>query len=138
MLSLPDESRQARSNYLVSFPITSTRTGLTIAVSRVKKIIALDSDIHMCSNTAAFVITLATVRIALPLDHINRSNIGQELFIQYLAEQGHRVVKSERKPRRNIQYRDLCMISLSAFPCMHAHTCISKRSCAPRQPGVPG
>jgi hypothetical protein len=25
-----------------------------------------------------------------------------------MAEQGHNVVKSERKPRRNIQYRDLC------------------------------
>jgi len=31
----------------------------------------------------------------------------QELFVQYLAEQAHNVVKSERKPRRNIQYRDL-------------------------------
>jgi len=61
-----------------------------LPLSRVKKIIALDSDVNMCSNNAAFVITLAT-----------------ELFIQYLAEQGHRVVKSERKPRRNIQYRDL-------------------------------
>lgn len=29
------------------------------------------------------------------------------MFIQYLAEQGHNVVKSERKPRKNIQYRDL-------------------------------
>lgn len=31
------------------------------------------------------------------------------MFIQYLAEQGHNIVKSERKPRRNIQYRDLGM-----------------------------
>jgi len=61
-----------------------------LPLSRVKKIIALDSDINMCSNHAAFVITLAT-----------------EMFIQYMAEQGHNVVKSERKPRRNIQYRDL-------------------------------
>lgn len=44
----------------------------------------------MCSNNAAFVITVAT-----------------ELFIQYLSEAGHNVVKSERKPRKNIQYRDL-------------------------------
>ena len=29
------------------------------------------------------------------------------MFIQYLAEQGHNIVKSERKPRKNIQYRDL-------------------------------
>ncbi|KAH0569239.1 hypothetical protein GP486_000056 [Trichoglossum hirsutum] len=29
------------------------------------------------------------------------------MFVQYLAEQGHNVVKSERKPRRNIQYKDL-------------------------------
>jgi len=61
-----------------------------LPLSRVKKIIGLDSDINMCSNNAAFVITLAT-----------------EMFIQYMAEQGHNVVKSERKPRRNIQYRDL-------------------------------
>jgi len=61
-----------------------------LPLSRVKKIIALDNDISQCSNNGAFVITLAT-----------------EMFIQYLAEQGHNVVKSERKPRRNIQYRDL-------------------------------
>lgn len=29
------------------------------------------------------------------------------MFIQYLAEQGHNVVKSERKPRKTIQYKDL-------------------------------
>jgi len=61
-----------------------------LPLSRVKKIIALDSDVSMCSNNAAFVITLAT-----------------EMFIQYMAEQGYNVVKSEKKPRRNIQYRDL-------------------------------
>lgn len=32
-------------------------------VSRVKKIIAVDPDISICSNNAAFAITLATVRI---------------------------------------------------------------------------
>lgn len=31
----------------------------------------------------------------------------QEMFIRYLAEQGHNVVKSERKPRKTIQYKDL-------------------------------
>ncbi|PQE17313.1 histone-like transcription factor and archaeal histone protein [Rutstroemia sp. NJR-2017a BVV2] len=75
-----------------SVPPTSIEaTGTTqLPLSRVKKIIGVDQDIHMCSNNAAFVITLAT-----------------EMFIQYLAESGHNVVKSERKPRRNIQYRDL-------------------------------
>lgn len=29
------------------------------------------------------------------------------MFIRYLAEQGYNVVKSERKPRRNMQYKDL-------------------------------
>jgi DNA-directed RNA polymerase I subunit RPA43 len=29
------------------------------------------------------------------------------MFIQYLAQQGHNVVKSERKPRKVIQYKDL-------------------------------
>ena len=34
------------------------------------------------------------------------------MFIQYLSEQAHNVVRSEKKPRRNIQYRDLGMLSL--------------------------
>jgi hypothetical protein len=37
------------------------------------------------------------------------SNRSQEMFIQYLAEQGHNAARSERKPRRNIQYNDLGM-----------------------------
>ncbi|TVY47664.1 DNA polymerase epsilon subunit C [Lachnellula occidentalis] len=61
-----------------------------LPLSRVRKMIMQDQDIAVCANSAAFVLTLAT-----------------ELFIQYMAEQGHNVVKSEKKPRRNIQYRDL-------------------------------
>jgi hypothetical protein len=75
-------------------------------VARVKKIIAQDSDIAMCSNNAAFVITLATVSKTYFLA-VSLPDGAQEMFIQYLAEQGHNVVKSEKKPRRNIQYRDL-------------------------------
>ena len=41
--------------------------------------------------------------------------VEQEMFVQYLAEQGHNVVKSEKKPRRNIQYRDLGMSALRDF-----------------------
>ncbi|RYP49114.1 hypothetical protein DL768_005111 [Monosporascus sp. mg162] len=66
-------------------------TGQTqLPLSRVKKIIAQDPDITVCSNNAAFVITLAT-----------------EMFIQYLAEEGLKMAKLERKPRRNIQYKDI-------------------------------
>jgi hypothetical protein len=79
-------------------------------VSRVKKIIGQDTDINMCSNNAAFVITLATVCLILPAI-LAVTYAKQEMFIQYMAEQGHNVVKSERKPRRNIQYRDLCTSS---------------------------
>ncbi|KAI3317408.1 hypothetical protein HD806DRAFT_368771 [Xylariaceae sp. AK1471] len=61
-----------------------------LPLSRVKKIIAQDQDISICSNNAAFVITLAT-----------------EMFIQYLAGEGLNMAKLERKPRRNIQYKDL-------------------------------
>ncbi|KAL8731637.1 MAG: hypothetical protein Q9166_003325 [cf. Caloplaca sp. 2 TL-2023] len=61
-----------------------------LPLARVKRILALDEDIHQCSNSGAFVITVAT-----------------EMFIRYLAEQAMNVVKSERKPRRNIQYKDL-------------------------------
>lgn len=67
---------------------------LLLPVARVKKIINADEDVGACSNNAAFVIALAT-----------------EMFIQYFAEQTHTVVKTERKPRRNIQYRDVGMSS---------------------------
>lgn len=65
-------------------------TNIASAVARVKKIIAADEDIASCSNNGAFVIAVAT-----------------EMFVQYLVERTHDVVKSERKPRRNIQYRDV-------------------------------
>lgn len=61
-----------------------------LPISRIKKIIQLDEDIVQCSSNATFVIAMAT-----------------EMFIQYLAEQGHNVVKSERKPRKTVQYKDL-------------------------------
>ncbi|WYZ45204.1 hypothetical protein EsH8_VIII_000520 [Colletotrichum jinshuiense] len=61
-----------------------------LPLARVKKIIATDPDIGICSNNAAFVITVAT-----------------EMFIQYLAAEGHNMAKAERKPRRNVQYKDL-------------------------------
>ncbi|KAJ5160239.1 DNA polymerase epsilon subunit C [Penicillium canariense] len=61
-----------------------------LPISRIKKIIQLDDDIVQCSNNATFVIAMAT-----------------EMFIQYLAEQGHNVAKSERKPRKTVQYKDL-------------------------------
>ncbi|KAF7626566.1 hypothetical protein AFLA_013956 [Aspergillus flavus NRRL3357] len=59
-----------------------------LPISRIKKIIQLDEDIVQCSSNATFVIAMAT-----------------EMFIQYLTEQGHNVVKSERKPRKLIQYK---------------------------------
>jgi hypothetical protein len=34
------------------------------------------------------------------------------MFIKYLAEQGHNVVKAERKPRKTVQYKDLGSSSL--------------------------
>ncbi|KAF4920226.1 DNA polymerase epsilon subunit C [Colletotrichum viniferum] len=61
-----------------------------LPLARVKKIIATDPDIGICSNNAAFVITLAT-----------------EMFIQYLANEGQNMAKMDRKPRRNVQYKDL-------------------------------
>ena len=61
-------------------------------MARVKKIIHADDDVGNCSNNAAFVITAAT-----------------EMFLQYLVEQAYGVVKAEKKPRRNIQYRDVGM-----------------------------
>ncbi|KAG7287696.1 hypothetical protein NEMBOFW57_007209 [Staphylotrichum longicolle] len=66
-------------------------TGQTqLPLTRVKKIIAVDPDITVCSNNAAFVITLAT-----------------EMFVQYLTGEAQNMTKLERKPRRNIQYKDM-------------------------------
>lgn len=61
-------------------------------MARVKKIILADDDISACSTNAAFVITVAT-----------------EMFLQHMVEQSFNIVKSERKPRRNIQYKDVGM-----------------------------
>lgn len=69
-------------------------------MARVKKIINTDEDIGSCSNNAAFVITVAT-----------------EMFMQHLVEQAYNIVKSERKPRRNIQYRDVGELDV---PCRYA------------------
>ena len=49
-------------------------------VSRVKKIVNVDPDVNICSNNAAFVITLAA-----------------EMFVQYLAQEGQNVAKADRK-----------------------------------------
>ncbi|KAI9679462.1 MAG: hypothetical protein M1817_005484 [Caeruleum heppii] len=71
-------------------PPTEVSGQASLPLARVKRIIHVDEEVNNCSNSAAFLITVAT-----------------EMFIQYFAEQGHNVVKSERKPRRNIQYKDL-------------------------------
>ena len=38
------------------------------------------------------------------------------MFIRYLAEQALNVVKSEKKPRRNIQYKDMGKSSSNKAP----------------------
>ncbi|UNI21994.1 DNA-directed DNA polymerase [Purpureocillium takamizusanense] len=74
-----------------AIPPRKEPTGQTqLPLSRVKKIIAQDRDVVQCSNNAAFVITCAT-----------------EMFIQHLAEAALNQAKTERKPRRNIQYKDV-------------------------------
>ncbi|KAK5077914.1 hypothetical protein LTR64_003684 [Lithohypha guttulata] len=62
----------------------------TLPLARVKKIIAQDEDISQASNSAAFAISVAT-----------------EEFLRYLTEQAFNVAKSEAKPRKNIQYKDI-------------------------------
>ncbi|OAA64241.1 cbf nf-y family transcription factor [Niveomyces insectorum RCEF 264] len=74
-----------------AIPPRKEPTGQTqLPLSRVRKIISVDPDVAVCSNNAAFVITLAT-----------------EIFVQYLAAEAQNMVKLDRKPRRNIQYKDL-------------------------------
>ena len=40
------------------------------------------------------------------------------MFLQHLVDQSYNVVKSERKPRRNIQYRDVGELKSSYFLCL--------------------
>jgi DNA polymerase epsilon subunit 4 len=70
-------------------PLLSTMLNL-LTVARVQKIINADPERLNVSKNAAFAIALAT-----------------EMFVQHLATTTHNVVKTERKPRRNIQYRDV-------------------------------
>ncbi|KAL6719208.1 hypothetical protein ACLMJK_003445 [Lecanora helva] len=74
-----------------AIPLPEEITGqASLPLARVKKILSIDEDTKAVSNNASFVITVAT-----------------EMFIRYLAEQALNVVKAEKKPRRNIQYKDL-------------------------------
>ncbi|RDA95196.1 hypothetical protein CP533_1878 [Ophiocordyceps camponoti-saundersi (nom. inval.)] len=74
-----------------AIPPRKEPTGQTqLPLSRVKKIISQDPDIAICSNNASFIITCAA-----------------EMFIQHLADAAHTQVKLERKPRRNVQYKDI-------------------------------
>ncbi|KAM3525938.1 hypothetical protein NHJ13051_003738 [Beauveria bassiana] len=74
-----------------AIPPRKEPTGQTqLPLSRVKKIISQDPDVAMCSNNAAFVITLAA-----------------EMFIQHLATEAHTQAKLDRKPRKNVQYKDI-------------------------------
>ncbi len=41
------------------------------------------------------------------------------MFVQYITQQGHNVVRSERKPRKNLQYKDMGM---EVMPLARAHT----------------
>ncbi|KAF2682231.1 histone-fold-containing protein, partial [Lentithecium fluviatile CBS 122367] len=63
---------------------------VSLPLARVQKIINADPERLHTSKNAAFAIAMAT-----------------EMFIQHLATTTHNVVKTERKPRRNIQYRDI-------------------------------
>lgn len=63
---------------------------VSLPLARVQKIIVADPNHLTVSKNASFAIALAT-----------------EMFIQHLANTTHNVVKAERKPRRNIQYRDV-------------------------------
>ncbi|RVD84965.1 uncharacterized protein DFL_003301 [Arthrobotrys flagrans] len=61
-----------------------------LPLARVRKIIKLDDDIDACTPAAAFLISIAA-----------------EEFIWHISEQAHKMTKVEKKPRKNIQYKDL-------------------------------
>ncbi|KAH6613934.1 hypothetical protein C7974DRAFT_321746 [Boeremia exigua] len=63
---------------------------VSLPLARVQKIIQADPERLTVTKNASFAIALAT-----------------EMMIQHLAVTTHNVVKAERRPRRNIQYRDV-------------------------------
>ncbi|KAF1928077.1 uncharacterized protein M421DRAFT_421260 [Didymella exigua CBS 183.55] len=63
---------------------------VSLPLARVQKIIQADPERLTVTKNASFAIALAT-----------------EMFVQHLSITTHNVVKTERKPRRNIQYRDV-------------------------------
>lgn len=74
----------------MSPPTVFLKKNLTVPVARVQKIIQADPERLTVTKNASFAIALAT-----------------EMFVQHLSITTHNVVKTERKPRRNIQYRDV-------------------------------
>lgn len=96
---------------------------MSAAVSRVKKIIRLDDDVAGCSNSAAFLVTIAAVcfpslcacvRVCVcDGEVLTMYGDAQEMFVQYLAEQGLKMTHGDRKQRKTMQYKDLGMMSPS-------------------------
>jgi hypothetical protein len=78
-----------------------------LPVARVKKILAQDQDINTCSANAAFIISMATVRPTPTPQPSQHTHPSQELFVQHLANEAQNAAKMDRKPRRNIQYKDM-------------------------------
>lgn len=78
------------SLFPVCHPLCLAQYRLIYLVARVQKIINADPERLTVTKNASFAIALAT-----------------EMMIQHLATTTHNVVKAERKPRRNIQYRDV-------------------------------
>lgn len=74
-----------------------------------KRIIGTDPDIALCSNNAAFVITLAAVRLLTPHHPKPPTKLTrrQEMFVQHMAGAAHDASKLEAKPRKNLQYKDV-------------------------------
>ncbi|KAF2083471.1 hypothetical protein K490DRAFT_20052, partial [Saccharata proteae CBS 121410] len=60
---------------------------VSLPLARVKKIIAADDDINACSANAAFAIAVAA-----------------EQFVYYLTEQSYKMLKTEKKPKRQLAY----------------------------------
>ncbi len=76
-------------------------------------------------------------RLKLPVSLISYWRC-QEMFIRYLAEQALKVSKTDRKPRRNIQYKDLGMNPQSDANLSSANLAYKSQRCGShRQSRVP-
>lgn len=103
----PHGITEEKTEKLVRFPLT-----------RVKHLVKMDPDVHLCSQEALFLISKATVPIAIfknTLWYVTKSLELQELFVECLAVESYTFTAQAKK--KTVQKRDVeqCIEAVDAL-----------------------